>query len=120
MTADTAAVTPAPATSPTDLAVLRDRLVAHAHQLSEVELRYLVQELGLAPEGAPTVTKYAGDRYKLSTDPPEMPPYEAYISPEEFEAQIQRGIQAMDRGEGAPAREVLANMDARIAAKFGA
>ena len=46
----------------------RDRPVTHARSLSQIELRYPVRELGLAAEGEPTVTKYEGGLYKLSTD----------------------------------------------------
>ena len=60
---------PPPASSePKRLAMERDRPVTHARSLSQIELRYPVRELGLAAEGEPTVTKYEGGLYKLSTD----------------------------------------------------
>ena len=101
--------------SATELAVLRDRLVTHAHRLSEIELRYLVQELGLAAESEPKVTRYEGGRYKLSTDPAEMPPYGPPLTAAEYAEEIREGITAMDRGEGIPAREVLARLRAHAA-----
>ncbi len=51
------------------LAPLRDRITARLHDLSEVKLRYVVQELGLAADGEPSVTKYEDGKYKPSTDP---------------------------------------------------
>ena len=120
MTAEVTAADSTPAASATEIAVLRDRLVAHAHRLSEIELRYLVQELGLAAEGEPTVTKYEGGRYKLSTDPAEMPPYGPPLTAAEYEEEIRRGEEAIERGEGIPARELLARLDARLASASNA
>ena len=101
-----------PTSRATELAVLRDRLVAHAHRLSEIELRYLVQELGLAAEGEPTVTKYVGGRYKLSTDPAEVAPY-LPLPPGDLAAHL-REIQrrAEQPGGTVPAAEALERLGA--------
>ena len=108
-------MTPLPPTTLTDAkrlamerALLRERLADHARSLSDIELRYLVQELGLAAEDDPVVTKYPGERYKLSTDPEEMPPYPRPMTQEESDAEIELARQQFREGKTVPAEEVLA------------
>lgn len=108
------AAEPRPEAESADLAVLRDRLARHVHGLSEIELRDLVDRLGLAREGEPAVIRYPGGRMKLSTDPEEMPPYGPPVSDEEWHAQIEAGLAAVDRGEVVPAEEVMAELRAKV------
>ena len=88
--------------------------MAHAHRLSPIELRYAAQALGLLREGEPTVTKYPGERYKLSTDPADMPPYPRPMTWAESEAEIEEGLAQIERGEEVPFGETLAKLRERI------
>ena len=117
---------------PTDITQIRERLKLQIDHLPAPQLRALADQmappaelrdwqrahLNAAPEGA-FVIRFPDDKMKLSTDPAEMPPYGPPITVEEFRAEMKDAEESLDRGEGVPAREVLAGIDARIAAKFG-
>ena len=74
-------------------------------------MRYLVQELGLAEDDEPVVTKYPGDRYKLSTDPEEIAPYRERLTEEEWHGEIKATAARTSKpGTAVPAEEAIARI----------
>lgn len=90
-------------------ALLRDQIAAAAHGLSEIELRYIAQEMGLAREGDPKVIKYPGYGFKLSTDPPEMLPYTHVLTYEQWIETLKQRSDDIDTGKSKliPSAEAL-------------
>ncbi len=115
-------VTAQPKTS-TNVAALRDAIVARVHAMTPGELRQLATDLATvrdeaeledwerayladAPAGA-QVIRYGEQLIRLTTDPPEVPPYGPPLTSEYLRKVLAEADRQRERGEVTPARELL-------------
>ena len=115
----------------TSLAALRAELVARVRNMPAGQLRQLAEELATirderdledwerdhlasAPAGA-RVIRYPGQRIRLSTDPPELPPYGPQPTVEEFEARLAGADAEVEEGRGVGAEELLTELRRKTA-----
>lgn len=111
-------MTAAPPTS--DVAQLRDRLKTRIEHMTVAQLRALADQIAPAlelhgweqehlvdaPEGA-YVIRFPEGKMKLSTDPPEMPPYGKRLTEEEWAGELEGAERDIDEGRGVNGRELL-------------
>ena len=128
---DPTTVNPPTTTSPATqyTALLRDAIVARVHAMSSEELLRLSEDLNAirdetaladwerehladAPSGA-RVIRYGPERIRLTTDPPEMPPYGPKLTPERWRAIVERNERDLREGRGVPARQFLETLRSR-------
>ena len=112
--------------APVSVAALRDGIVARVHAMTEEELRRLATTLATvgdeteledweraylaeAPAGA-QVIRYGEQRIRLTTDPPERPPYGPVQTEGEFLNEIEASSTEVREGRGIPAEQALAEL----------
>lgn len=111
----------------TDVSRLRDRLKIRIEHMTLPQLRELAaqiapplelhdwerEHLADAPGGA-YVIRFPSEKIKLSTDPPEMPPYGKRLTEEEWAAELERAREEIRGGQTHTIEEVLTAARARL------